>query len=66
MQWICFSSGTGPTGDTYLHLDEIHVGNQISRIDQPEGQLYHETSEKAAIGIKHLGAFFPNGMMAAS
>jgi hypothetical protein len=38
------------------------LGNHKSRIDQ--GQLYHDTGEKAANGIKHLGAFFPNGMMA--
>jgi hypothetical protein len=36
------------------------LGNKKSRLDQ--GQLY--TGEKAAHGIKHLGAFFPNGMMA--
>ena len=42
------------------------LGNQVSRMDQPESQLYHETREKAAYGIKQLGAFFPNGMMAVS
>ena len=36
------------------------LGNTRSRIDQ--GQFY--TGEKARHGIKHLGAFFPNGMMA--
>jgi len=52
---------------TFLKLCRpSRLGNQKSRIDQPEGQLYHETSEKAANGIKHLGAFFPNGMMAVS
>ena len=39
------------------------LGNQKSRINEPEGQLYHETSVN---GIKHLGAFFPNGMVAVS
>ena len=36
------------------------LGNRHSRLDQ--SQLY--TGEKACHGIKHLGAFFPNGMMA--
>jgi hypothetical protein len=55
------------TDGTFLKLCwPGRLGNQISRIDQPEGQLYHETSEKAANGIKHLGAFFPNGIMVVS
>ena len=36
------------------------LGNSRSRLDQ--GQFY--TGEKAAHGIKHLAAFFPNGMVA--
>jgi hypothetical protein len=36
------------------------LGNQHSLLDQ--SQLY--TGEKASHGIKHLGAFFSNGMMA--
>ena len=36
------------------------LGNKISRLDQ--SQFY--TGEKARHGIKHLAAFFPNGMMA--
>lgn len=36
------------------------LGNKRSRIDQ--SQFY--TGEKARHGIKHLGSFFPNGMMA--
>ena len=39
------------------------LGNQKSRMDQPEGQLYHETSEKAANGINHFEAIFLNGMI---
>jgi hypothetical protein len=41
----CFWNYAGQSG----------LGNQKSWIDQSEGQLYHETSEKAANGIKHLG-----------
>jgi hypothetical protein len=36
------------------------LGNHLSKLDQ--SQLY--TGEKARHGVKHLGAFFPNGMMA--
>lgn len=36
------------------------LGNHHSKLDQ--SQLY--TGEKARHGVKHLGAFFPNGMMA--
>ena len=36
------------------------LGNRRSRLDQ--GQFF--TGEKARHGIKHLGAFFPNGMIA--
>jgi hypothetical protein len=36
------------------------LGNRCSRLDQ--GQFY--TGEKAAHGVKHLAAFFANGMMA--